>query len=178
MTETEGNIAPDTLTIGVSKSRRLHAMIIAGLLTFIGLVAFLFGDGHAGDGGLIALVCLCLAACMLYSSRGAWTKDAAMTINKDGLWYKDWNLPVVPWHHVADAYSDGSRIRLLLRIDLRDGEGFFAGLDEKTRQRMKRNPLIRPDRLVIPHNALEMSVVDLSSAIRDAMQRDHGDSEH
>jgi len=168
MTETDREIVPDTLTIGVSKSRRLHAMIVAGLLSVVGVVAFFFGDGHTGDGELIAIVCLCLAAWMLYSSRSALTKGTAMTINADGIWYRDWGLPVVPWRHIADAYPDGSRIRLLLRIDLKDAEAFFASLDDKTQRRAKRNALIKKDRLVIPHNALEMPIADMASAIRDA----------
>ncbi len=152
---------------GVSRSRRLHASIIAGLLAAIGLGTMAFGDGHVRDHELIAAVCWVLAAGALYVSRGAWSRGTAMIVGDTGLWYRDWGLPAVPWRHVAGARAVGIRLRPLLRVDLRDAEAFFATLDSAARRRSRGNALIKGDHLLVPNNAVEKPVAELAVLIRE-----------
>lgn len=152
---------------GVSASRRVHASVIAGLLTAIGIGTMLFGDGYVRDHRLIAVVCWGLAAAALYVSRGAWSRGTAMIIDDTGLWYRDWDLPPVPWRHVAGARAVGIRLRPLLRIDLKDTESFFAMLDSAARRRSRGNALVKGDHLLIPNNAVEKPISEIAVLIRE-----------
>ena len=93
-----------------------------------------------------------------------------MTIGRDGVWYKDWKMPTIPWHHVDRAYSTGIRLRPLLRIDLLNAESFFSELDDSVRQTLKRNPLIKQDHLLVPNGITELPISEISAAINRAAQ--------
>ncbi|PPR73577.1 MAG: hypothetical protein CFH05_01163 [Alphaproteobacteria bacterium MarineAlpha3_Bin4] len=154
------------LEFKVSRGRCLHGIIISALLMVIGILAVSFGDAHIQDSGWVGTVCFAVAAGVLYVSRGFWTGGVAMTIDNEGIWYRDWQLPVVPWGHVANVYSDGIRLRPLLRIDLNDAQVFFASLDDESRRGILGNTLIKKDRLFIPNNAVDKSITDLITAIK------------
>ena len=156
----------ERLEFKVTRGRCLHGIIISVLLMVIGLLAVSLGDGHIQDSGWVGIVCFAIAAGVLYVSRGIWTRGIALAIDNEGNWYRDWQLPVVPWAHVANAYSDGIRLRPLLRIDLNDAQVFFASLDDESRRGILGNTLIKKDRLFIPNNAVDKSITDLIAAIK------------
>ncbi len=132
-----------------------------------GLGTVLFGDGHVRDHESIAAVCGALAVAVLLVSRGARSRGTAMTIDDAGLWYRDWDLPAVPWRHVSGARIGGVRLRPLLRVDLRDAESFFAALDGAARRKSHGNALVKGDHLLIPGNAVEESISEIAVLIRE-----------
>ena len=91
---------------------------------------------------------------------------AILTIDRDGVWFRDWGLPKVPWRHVAGIHVAGIRLHLIIRIDLIDGEAFLAGLDEA--QRRTTSSLVRPDRLAAPAGAFQAPIGDVVVALREA----------
>lgn len=172
MTQGSQGSAATVVAIRVSKSRRIHASIIAGLLAAIGGGSFFLGENYVPDNELIGIVCGGIAVAVLIVSRGAWTKGVAMTIDETGVWYRDWELPVVPWPHVASARPSGIRLRPLLRIELHDPESFFSGLDEESRRRLRGNTLVKSDHLLIPNGALELPIAEIATAMKAAAPRD------
>ena len=152
---------------GVSRSRRVHASVIAGLLAAIGAGTMAFGAGRVPDHRLVAVVCWGFAAGALWVSRSARARGTAMTVGDAGLWYRDWDLPPVPWRHVAGARATGIRLRPLLRVDLRDAEAFFATLDGAARRRSRGNALVKGDHLLVPDNAVETPISELAALIRE-----------
>ncbi len=89
-----------------------------------------------------------------------------MTIDGEGVWFRDWGLPKVPWRHVSGIRVAGIRLHLLIHIDLIDGETFLAGLDEA--QRRSATSLVGPDRLTAPGGAFEAPIGDVVVALREA----------
>lgn len=170
---TDNNPAPTgaEVIIRVSNSRRLHASIIAGLLVVTGFGSFLLGEGYVPDHELIGMVCGGMAAAVLIVARGAWTEGVAMTISAHGIWYRDWKMPVVPWKHVGRVYATGIRLRPLLRIDLDDADGFFAGLDDTSRRDVRGNTLVKSDHLLVPNGALALPITEVTTAIETAAAR-------
>ena len=150
-----------------SPARRRHGFVISGLLSVIGVIA-LFSAGPAlPDGAMIGSLSLALAAGFAFHVlRSTGAAGDVLTIDSEGVWFRDWNLPKVPWRHVAGIHVAGIRLRLLIHIDLIDGEAFLAGLDGAPRR--PANPLVRPDRLVAPGSAFDAPIGDVVVALREA----------
>lgn len=168
-----GNSEPSPftrITIRLSRSRRIHALVIAGVFVAAGIVSVLVGGRHAPNSSLIAIVCFVGAVLVYGISRGSWSKGVAMTISREGVWYKDWKLPVIPWCHVGHAYPTGIRLRPLLRIDLVDAQKFFSELDEMALRKIDSHPLVKSNYLLVPNGILEVPISEISTTINTAAQ--------
>ena len=168
MTESMQNSCFTKVTIRLSKSRRFHGRILAGIFVVIGVLSFLVGDNYVPDNELVAGVCAIGAIAVYFVSSGSWSRGVAMTISKEGVWYRDWKLPVIPWRHVDRAYSTGIRLRPLLRIDLADAEILFSELNGIGAQNLRNHELVKSDHLLIPNGMLEVPISEISSAINAA----------
>ncbi len=147
-----------------SPGKRRHGLIISGLLAVVGIVAMI---SSIADGMMIGAAALAMAALFaLHVLRTTGGADAVMTIDGDGVWFRDWDLPKVPWRHIGGIHVAGIRLRLLIHIDLIDGEAFLAGLDGAPRR--PANPLVRPDRLTAPGGAIDAPIGDVVVALREA----------
>ena len=135
----------------------------------IGFGVATFGDGRVRDHISISAVCAAFACVVLLVSRGTGLRGIAMTIDDRGLWYRDWDLPAVPWRHVSGAWITGIRLRPLVRVDLRNAESFFATLDGATRRKCRGNVLIKDDHLLIPGNAVEGPISMIATLIRERL---------
>lgn len=155
------------VAFAASPAKRRHGLIIVGLLAVVGAIALLSAGPALPDGLMIGGVALALAAGFaVHVLRSTSASDAALTIDSEGVWFRDWGLPKVPWRHVAGIHVAGIRLHLLIRIDLIDGEAFLAGLDKA--QRRSATSLVRPDRLVAPGGAFLAPIGDVVVALREA----------
>lgn len=153
----------------VSSAIRVHGLLIAGVFAIIGIGALIAAGPTLPDGEMIGAVNLALSAgVVVYVLRAARNAGVGMALDGDGIWFRDWNLPPVPWRHVAGARIAGSRIRPLLYIELEDAEAFFAHVDESARTRRPANPLVRDTRLMVPNGALDAPLTEVVAAIREA----------
>lgn len=158
------------MTIGVSKTRRFHGRILAGVFAVIGVFSFLFGDTYVPDNEAVAAVCAIGAGVVYFVSYGSWSEGVVMTISKEGVWYRDWKLPVIPWQHVERSYSTGIRLRPLLRIDLVDAETLFSELNDKSVEKSHNRDLVKSDYLLIPNGVLEIPISQVSKVINAGIQ--------
>ena len=155
------------VAFAASPGKRRHGLIIVGLLAAVGVIALLLTGPALPDGVIIGGVALALAAGFaVHVLRTTGAPGAVLTIDGEGVWFRDWGLPKVPWRHVAGIHVAGIRLRLLIHIDLIDGEAFLAGLDEARRR--PANPLVRPARLVAPGGAFDAPIGDVVVALREA----------
>ena len=149
----------------IARGQRLHGMIIAGLIGAIGVGALLAGP-RVPDNELVALVLLLMAAAqtgfVFYRTRDT---GPHMVIDGDGVWFRDWRLPVVPWRHIAEVHQTGIRLQPFVCIELADAQAFFASLDDRARADSRSNRLIRSPRLMIPGRALEATPREIEAAI-------------
>ena len=150
-----------------SPGKRRHGLIIVGLLAAVGIIALLSAGPGLPDGAMIGSVALALSAGFaLHVLRSTSAPGAILTIDREGIWFRDWGLPKVPWRHVAGIQVAGIRLHLLIRIDLVDGEAFLAGLDAA--QRRTTSALVRPDGLSAPAGAFQAPIGDVVVALREA----------
>ena len=155
------------ITFAGSPGKRRHGLIIAGLLAVVGVVALLSAGPGLPDGVMIGGLALALAAGFVFHVlRSTSGSGPIMTIDRQGVWFRDWGLPKVPWRHVAGIHVAGIRLHLIIRIDLIDGEAFLAGLDEA--QRRTTSSLVRPDRLSAPGGAFQAPIGEVVVALREA----------
>ena len=172
MTEDNARAAGINVAFRVSRAKRLHGLVIAGVLAAVGLLAMFAAGPALPDGQLIGLVNLALAGgVVVYVLRTAWNPGVGMVLDDDGLWFRDWGLPPVPWRHVHGAYMTGIRLRPLLCVELGDADVFLGQIDAATRRRCRNNPLVRPPRLMVPNGALDAPLTDVMAAIREARGR-------
>ena len=151
------------ISFAASPGKRRHGLVIAGLLVVIGFLSLIFAGPGLPDGLMIGGVALALAAGFtLHVLRSTGAAGAVLTIDDEGVWFRDWDLPKVPWRHVAGIHVVGIRLRLLISIDLIGGEAFLAGLNKPA------NPLVRADRLVAPGSAFDAPIGDVVVALREA----------
>lgn len=150
-----------------SPGKRRHGLIVAGLLAVVGAVALLSAGPALPDGMMIGGGALVIAAGFaVHVLRSADDSGAVLTIDRDGVWFRDWGLPKIPWRHIGGIHVAGIRLRLLVQIDLIDGAVFFAGLDAGHRR--STSNLVRPNRLVVPGNAFDAPIGDVVVALREA----------
>ena len=149
-----------------SRAKRVHGLVIAGVLAAVGLLAIFAAGPGLPDGGLIGAVNLALAGgVVVYVLRAAWNPGVDMVLDDNGVWFRDWDLPPVPWRYVANAYTAGIRLRPMVYIDLNDAESFFAQLDAAAQNRSRASPHVRPTRLTVPNGALDAPLTDIVEAI-------------
>ncbi len=143
--------------------------MIAGLLAVVGVIALFSAGPGLPDGELIGAINLVLAGGVAaYVVRTAWRPGIDLVLDDGGIWFRGWDLPPVPWRHVAEARIAGSRIRPLLYVELDDPEALFAAIDAAAGKRRTANPLVRAARLLIPNSALDAPLVEVAEAIREA----------
>ena len=152
------------VAFAASPAKRRHGLIIAGLLAAVGVISLLADGPALPDGVMIGGVALALAAGFaVHVLRTTDTSGAVLTIDGEGVWFRDWGLPKVPWRHIGGIRVVGIRLRLLIHIDLIDGEAFFAGIDKRPA-----SPLVRPTRLEAPGGAFDAPIGDVVVALREA----------
>lgn len=157
----------ERIAFAASSGKRRHGLIIAGLFAVIGVIALLAAGPGLPDGVMIGGVALVLAAGFaVHVLRSTGDSGAVLTIDREGVWFRDWGLPIIPWRHIGGIHVVGIRLRMLIQIDLIDGAVFLAGLDAD--QRRSTSNLVRPDRLVAPGNAIDAPIGDVVMALRDA----------
>jgi len=166
----------------VSRTKLQHGMLLAGFLGLIG-VYFLVTNGpdtpSAGWAGAINLVLAAAVAISVYVI--AHDRRPRMVIDAQGLWYRDWSLPPIPWNAIDAVGFRGARMQSFIEIDLRDAKALINALPDGQRRRLRGNRLVQPPHLIIQNGALDAPLDEIHAAIvewlpptpRHAVNRDH-----
>ena len=156
----------------VSPDRMRHGLVLAGVIAAIGLGIMLFAGPSVADAPLIGMISLALGAGVaVYVVRAARDPAPRLVLAADGVWFRDWGLPPVPWRNVARVTSAGSRISSFICVEVDDWEEFAATLDDATRARCRSNRLVRSPRLMVPNGAIDASFNEVLVALREAKAR-------
>ncbi len=161
-----------------TRTRVQHGILLSAFLALVGLASLYFAGPTVRDAGLVGAVALCLsAAVLIVVLRNLRDLRPRMVLDREGIWFRDWEIEAVSWAAVRDAYRSGSRVQTFITIRLRDGEHFLAGLPEAERTRLKTNRLFRLPELRIPHNALDAPHDTVLATINSAIESSrHGDA--
>ena len=156
----------------VSPDRLRHGLVLAGVIAAFGLGILLFAGSAVADAPIIGAVLLVLAAGVAaFVLRTARDPEPRMVLGADGVWFRDWGLPTVPWPSVSKIHSVGIRIQPFVCVEVDDWEELTATLDDATRARCRSNRLVRWPRLMVPNGALDASFDEILAALREAKAR-------
>ncbi len=149
-----------------SRTRLQHGILLGVVLALVGLGTLLFAGSAVRDAELVGGVALIMSAVMLAVTwRNARDTRARMVLDRDGIWFRDWEIGPVPWAAIDNAYTSGSRLQAFVSLRLREPEGFLAGLPEAERKALRANRLYRSPELRIPHGALDAPLDQVLAAI-------------
>jgi len=149
-----------------SRTRVQHGILVSVVLALIGIGSLLFAGSSVRDVEMVGAAALIMSAIMLVMVwRNARDTRARMILDPDGIWFRDWRIGPVSWTAIDDAYPSGSRLQAFVALQLRDPEGFLAGLPEAERKALHSNRLGRMPELRIPHGALDAPLAEVLTAI-------------
>jgi len=156
----------------IARSRIQHGLMLAAVLAVIGLWALLFADPEITGGPLIGIIILGLAGGIaFYIWRLSRDKRPRLLVDRQGVWFRDWNLDPVPWSQIENTLQKGGRLQALFCLQLRDAEGLFSALPAERRNKALANRLIRPPLLMIPAHSVDADFGEIRAAIEDGRAR-------
>ncbi len=150
-----------------SRTRIQHGFLLGAVLALVGLGTLLFAGPSVRDAELVGAVALAISAVILFVVlRNARDIRPRMVLDRDGIWFRDWEIGPVPRAAIDDAYTSGSRLQAFVSLHLRDPDGFLASLPDTERVKLKGNRLFRSPDLRIPHGALDAPLDQVLAAIK------------
>ena len=106
-----------------TRTRVQHGILLSAFLALVGLASLYFAGPTVRDAGLVGAVALCLsAAVLIVVLRNLRDLRPRMVLDREGIWFRDWEIEAVSWAAVRDAYRSGSRVQTFITIRLRDGD--------------------------------------------------------
>ncbi len=150
-----------------SRTRVQHGILLSAVLALVGLWALLFAGPSVRDAELVGAVALAISAVMLFVVlRKARDTRTRMVLGGAGIRFRDWEIGLVPWAAIDDAYTSGSRLQAFVALRLHDPDGFLAALPEAERKALRGNRLYRSPELRIPHGTLDAPLAEVLAAIQ------------
>ncbi|MBT4889641.1 MAG: hypothetical protein HON65_08825 [Rhodospirillales bacterium] len=159
---------------GISRNKIHQGYFLSGFLTLGGISSLTLLQQASPDAtmyGLILLAGACLIGSMTY--RTDKSSGSLLILNPDGLWFKDWNGPVISWKHIVGAETGGTKIKASVRITITDSEAVCSLLDAGQRPAFEKNPLIRLPVLRIPAGSLETPLNEISDKINAFIKKNN-----
>lgn len=140
---------------GVSKNKIQQGYLLAGFMLVSGLALMFYLNDASKDATLIGMVNIGFAAVVFFLTRRSLaTSSRLLVLNSDGVWYRDWKGPVIPWSQIASIEISGSRIKAAVRVTLKDPEAVITLLDAADRKAFEKNSLVIMPVLRIPNGTL------------------------
>lgn len=157
---------PQVFYLAPAKLR--HGLILAAVLTTIGLASIWLAPADLPYAGWLAAVNLLLAAAILLAVwRAAHDRKPRLIISDEGIWYRDWETDTVPWAAIAEAHLQGSRMQVFACIELRAPQAWLAALPEAQRRRCSKNRLFRPPCLLLPNGAIDAPLDRVTALVEE-----------
>ena len=161
----------DRKEFGGGRTRAQHGMLLSAVLAVVGLGSLFFGAPSVPDAELVGAVVLVLAAGVLaVVMRNARDTRARLVLDRDGVWFRDWDIAAVPWAAIDTVLTSGSRLQAFITLSLRDPERFLNALPPAERAGLTSNRLFRRPELRIPHNALDAPLDEVLAALRSGLE--------
>ncbi len=154
-----------------SRAQVQHGILLGAVLAVIGLGSLFFGGSSVPDADLVGAVVLVLAAgVLIVVMRSARDQRPRMVLDRDGIWFRDWDIAAVPWAAVDKVYAGGSRLQAFITLRLRDPEQFLNALPGAQRAKLTSNRLFRRPELRIAHNTLDAPLDEVLAALRSGLE--------
>ncbi len=153
---------------GISRNKIQQGYLLAGFMAVSGLALMFYLNDASEDAALIGMINLGFAAVVFYMTRRSITKSSRLlVVNSDGVWFRDWKGPVIPWKQIANVEISGTRIKASVRLTLKDPEAVITLLDAADRTAFEKNPLINMPVLKIPNGTLAVSLEHIQEKLTE-----------
>lgn len=140
---------------GISKNKVQQGFLLAGFLVVSGFVLMFVLNSASQDAALIGMINIAFGVLVFFmAKRSAANSKRLLVLNDEGVWYKDWKGPVIPWEQIAHFQLGGSRIKASLQVTLKDPETVITMLDVADRAAFEKNPLYNSPVIKIPNGSL------------------------
>lgn len=166
---TEASRGAFPVTYRVAPGKLKHGLLIAGLLSVIGLWLIFFAGPMVAHGQLAGFANLAMAAgLVVIALRRVRDPRALLVLDQSGIWYRDWGLDPIAWNRIASVTLGGSRLQSFAYLEVTDS--LLGGLSAEQRRKAESNRLVRPPRLLIPNGALDAPLPEIVAAIRSGLE--------
>jgi len=164
-------VVNDRKEFGGGRTRAQHGMLLSAVLAAIGLASLLIAGPAAPDAELAGAVALLLSlGVLIVVMRNARDRRPRLVLDRDGVWFRDWDIAAVPWAAIDTVLTSGSRLQAFITLSLRDPERFLNALPPAERAGLTSNRLFRRPELRIPHNALDAPLDEVLAALRSGLE--------
>jgi len=153
---------------GISKNKIHQGYLLAVFMLLSGLALMFYLNSASEDATLIGMINIGFAAVVFFMTRRSQLKSSRLLVlNSDGVWYRDWKGPVIPWQQIKNVRLGGSRVRSAVYITLKDPEAVVTLLDAADRGAFEKNPLINLPILKIPNGSLAVPLEQILDEITE-----------
>ncbi len=153
---------------GVSHTKIQQGYLLAGFMFISGLALMFYLKDASQDATLIGMVNIVFAAFILFMTRRTLrNSQRLLVINDDGVWFRDWKGPVIPWKQILNVKVGGSRIKASVQITLKNPDAVVTLLDASDRTGFEKNPLVNMPVLKIPNATLSVPLDEVAEKIKE-----------
>jgi len=157
---------------GISKNKIQQGYLLAGFMLVSGFALIFFLDSASEDAAMIGVVNIGFAALIFFMTRRSLANSRRLLVlNDDGIWYRDWKAPVIPWDQISYMEVGGSRIKAALLVALKDPETVIASIDASDRTNFEKNPLFNAPVLKIPNASLAVPLDQVLEKMKEFAYR-------
>jgi len=140
---------------GISKNKVQQGFLLAGFMVVSGLVLMFVLNTASPDAAIIGMINIAFGLIVYFMSRrSALNSSRLLVLNEEGVWYRDWKGPVVPWDQIANIELGDSRIKAAIRITLKNPDTVVTMLDASNRAAFEKNQLVNMPIIKIPNGSL------------------------
>jgi len=151
---------------GISKNKVQQGYFLAGFMVVSGIALMFFLNDESADANAIGMINLGFAAVVFLMTRRSVVKSSRLlVVNSDGVWFRDWKGPVIPWDQIAATEHSGTRIKASVRVILKDPETVITMLNASDRPAFEKNPLVNMPVLRIPNGSLAASLEEIQEKL-------------
>ena len=154
-----------------SRARVQHGILLAAVLAVSGLGSLFCGGPSVPYAELVGAVALVVAAgVLIVVMRSASDTRPHLVLDRNGVWFRDWEIATVSWAAIDAVYTGGSRLQAFITLSLRNSEEFLSALPPAERTRLTSNRLFRRSAIRIPHDALDAPFDEILAALRSGIE--------
>lgn len=157
---------------GISKNKIQQGYLLSGFMLISGLALMFVLDSASEDAAVIGMVNIAFGVIVfLMTRRSAINSRRLLVLSNEGVWYRDWKGPVIPWNQIAGLNLGGNRIKAAIEVTLKNPEIIVTMLDASDRAAFEKNHLANMPVIKIPNGALEVSLDEVLEKMKEFGRR-------
>lgn len=161
----------DEWALDVARNKTQQGYVLAILILGIGIAFMTILRDATPDAAMIGginVVFAAVIAAMAYRTR--LNGRRILVVNDEGVWFRDWRGPTIPWGEIASVDMEGVRLKAQVRLTLRDPERVLSMIDADKRSAFEKNPLVKLPQVIIPDNAVNAALPKVQEVLSERLR--------